>query len=147
MIGVDEFYDILFGYCRAILNAETEEEALAIREEMPGALKELWGYDDVQTEAFMTRVDLVVEKLDGHEDLLEEAQKLTTEIISGNLTPEEANAILKEQLITETSQEQTPQNVQTNYGIAAGVGLALSVFIGAYVWKMKTLKNKKNKGL
>lgn len=123
-----EYYVKLLEFCRAILNAESEEEVETIKEEIPVFLRENYGYDDVAVDGYMTHINNIMEKVETGEIDLNEIPLQVNELQS-----------------TETVQE--TQNTIRDVGIAtAGIGIGLGLLLGCMALRKKTAK-KKNKGL
>lgn len=115
--------EFLLEYCKAILNADSEEDLLLIKNEMIEQLKE-FNYTEELIEEFFTRADSMLNNENDYE-------------------------ILEHDIYSETNSEQiTPQtnpNVTSNMntGVLVG-GVGVSAIIAAIALKRKVLaKNKK----
>lgn len=126
-----EYYEMILYYCKAILNAENEEEVEVIKEDIVKSLQEQ-GLDEVAIDQFLTNVNNSVEAV--------ESEKATVEDYENQLEA------FKESYEAETVQE-VPANVSPTIMTGAGVGIGLGILVGCFALRKKTLKNKKSKGL
>lgn len=142
-------YEALLEYCQAILNSETEDEILSIKEEIRTMLKEEWTYDDVTIEKFMNQVDHFIELLENHELFINDTTNIRIHVAKGTSTQEEADDLISEHAEAETLQPSSPDATPINYNLGlAGAGVTLALFIGGCVaLKKNALKKKKNKSL
>lgn len=126
-----EYYEMILYYCKAILNAENEEEVEVIKEDIVKSLQEQ-GLDEVAIDQFLTNVNNSVEAV--------ESEKATVEDYENQLEA------FKESYEAETVQE-VPANVSPTIMTGTGVGIGLGILVGCFALRKKTLKNKKSKGL
>lgn len=143
-----EYYGALLEFSKAILNAESEEEIAAIREEIPKVLNERFGYDSAESEVFIARLNNWIKIIDENDIDLDELESMIESVVNDEISAEEANEILTSSNSTESLTETSSVNPQNDVGIAAGgIGIGIGIFLGCYALKKKLLKSKFHKGL
>jgi len=119
-------------YCKAILNAETEEEVLAIKAEIGNIYKAV-GYTEEEVQTYLNNIDAIVVMVESGEATISE---------SGELVRSEVPT----QKITEVSgagMNVTSSQANTLAGI--GLGVVGATLVACLAMKKRLFKNKKNK--
>ncbi|MCX4365714.1 MAG: hypothetical protein OSJ70_08090 [Bacilli bacterium] len=125
----NEYYEMILEYCKAIVNAETEEEVESIKEEFAETLK-TQGYDDITVDQFLTNLNNSVEAVESGKSSVADYES-------------QLDSFHNE---TETLQE-VPVNTQQTMMVGSGVGIGLGILAGCFALRKKTLKNKNVKNL
>ncbi len=124
-------------YCKAILNAESEEEILAIKGDIAEGMRANGSPEEV-IENYLNGLDEVVSRLDsGEYSITEDGAIVRNEDVESIVTHE----------VVETEAPQVirsaPSQANTKAGLAFGV--AGAAIVASLALKKKVLKNKKNK--
>ncbi len=129
-------------YCQAILNAESEEEIAALREEVINEYRS-HGYSEDEIKEFLNRLDDAVEKLESGEYYLgEDYQIHSYDELSVSTAPAPTEELV-----------QTTQPVVNNDGslvnTKAGIGLGVTgaLIVACLAVKKIILKNNKSRRL
>lgn len=129
-----EYYETMLDSCKAILNAESEEEVQFVREDVAKELSERFGYDEIAVDMYMTRVEKWVELAETGEMTTDEMMQAINDRFSETETLTEA-------------QSNAASTLATALASGGGIGLALGIFMGICKLKKKNLESKKSRGL
>ncbi len=120
-------------YCKAILNAENEEEILGIKAEI-GNVYRANGFTEEEVQRYLNNVDEVVAMLESGEVTISE---------SGELIRKEVPT----QEVTEVNSVGVNTNSQANTLAGIGLGTVGATLVACIAIKKRFFKNKKNKNL
>lgn len=121
-------------YCRALLNAETEEELIAVKEEIARDLK-VNGMPEESIQAYLQNLDMFVEKLNSEEYFINEDGQIV------------ANETPTQEVVETNAPQSTHMATQANTLAGISLGVAGAAIVACLALKKKVLKKKKNKTL
>ncbi len=124
---------IILEYCKAILNAETEEEVLEIKAELAEVYRKN-GLTEEDIQRYLNNVDEVVAMVESGEITISE---------NGQLVRKEVPT----QEVTEVNSADVNTSSQANTLAGIGLGAVGATLVACIAIKKRFFKNKKNKNL